>query len=172
MKITALEEYGFRCMLLLAKSGQGTSLTLTEFADHERLSIPYAAKLLTLLKKAGLVKSVRGRNGGYALARSAQSILLKEIFDSLGDPVFSPEHCDRYTGNEEFCVHTDDCSVRHIWMSFDGFISSMLSRITLAEVASGEVDLFHTVGEMVGRIDSGRETKRENNGFNSTNERQ
>lgn len=172
MKITALEEYGFRCMILLAKHGPANSLTLTEFAEHERLSIPYAAKLLALLKKSRLVKSVRGRNGGYALARNPEEILLSEIFDSLGDRVYSPDHCDRYTGNEEFCVHTDDCSVRHIWMSFDGFLSNMLSRITLAEVASGEVDLLHTMSEIVGRIDSGQDSKLENKRFNSTNERQ
>jgi Rrf2 family iron-sulfur cluster assembly transcriptional regulator len=172
MKITALEEYGLRCMVLLARHGHESSLTLTEFAEHERLSIPYAAKLLALLKKSGLVKSMRGRNGGYVLARIPEKILLNEIFDSLGDRVFSPDHCDRYTGNEEFCVHTGDCSVRHIWMSFDGFISNMLSRITLAEVASGEVDLLNTMNKIVGRINSGQETKRGNNKFNSTNERQ
>ncbi len=172
MRITALEEYGFRCMLLLAKHGLSSSLTLTEFAEHERLSIPYAAKLLALLKKAGLVKSVRGRNGGYALTRDPEKILLNEIFDSLGDRVFSPEHCDRYTGNEEFCIHTGDCSVRHIWMSFDGFISGMLSRITLAEVATGEIDLFNAISEMIGQADSNGQTKLKRKRLSSTNERQ
>ena len=172
MKITALEEYGFRCMLLLAKSGLDTSLTLTQFAEHERLSIPYAAKLLGLLKKSGLVKSVRGRNGGYALARDPEKIVLNEIFDSLGDPVFSRDHCDRFTGKEEYCVHADNCSVRHIWISFDGFLSNLLSRITLADMASGEVDLVNTMRQMVVQADSNRETKLENKRFNSTNERQ
>jgi Rrf2 family iron-sulfur cluster assembly transcriptional regulator len=172
MRITALEEYGIRCMVLMARHGHESSLTLTEFAEHERLSIPYAAKLLALLKKSGLVKSVRGRNGGYILARIPEKIFLNEIFDSLGDRVFSLDHCDRYTGNDDFCVHTDDCSVRHIWMSFDGFISNMLSRITLAEVASGEVDLLNTMNKMVDRINSDRETKPENSKFNSTNKHQ
>ncbi len=141
MKITALEEYGFRCMLLLARRGHEASLSLPDFAEMEGLSLPYAGKLLMILKEAGLVKAVRGRNGGYLLTKEPENIWLKEIFDALGDPVFSPEYCDRFTGENDACVHNDDCTVRHIWKSFDGFIGNMLSRVSLADVAAGDVDL-------------------------------
>lgn len=147
MKITALEEYGLRCMILLARSGEGT-LTLSDFSRREGLSIPYAGKLLMILKKAGLVEAVRGRNGGYALARNADSVFLKEIFDALGEPVFSPTHCQKYTGEENVCVHTGDCSVRDIWKGFGGIISDMLGKITLADIASrdtGVLENFRTI---------------------------
>ena len=140
MKITALEEYGFRCMLLLARSGDKVSLTLPEFAESERLSVPYAGKLLMILKKAGLVRAVRGRNGGYVLTKMPEDIRLKEIFDALGDPVFSAGYCDRFTGENDACVHNDDCTVRHIWKSFDGFIGDILSRVSLADVAVGDIN--------------------------------
>ncbi len=141
MRITALEEYGFRCMLLLARSGQEVSLTLPVFAESERVSVPYAGKLLMILKKAGLVRAVRGRNGGYALTKEPEDIRLKEIFDALGDRVFFDGYCDRFAGENDDCVHNADCTVRHIWKSFDGFIGSMLSRVSLADVAAGDVDL-------------------------------
>ncbi len=140
MKITALEEYGFRCMLLLARRGYQASLTLPDFAESEGLSVPYAGKLLTILRKAGLVKAVRGRNGGYVLTKMPEDIRLKEIFDALGDPVYSPAHCDRFARENEACVHNDDCTVRHIWKSFEGFIGDMLSRVSLADVALGDID--------------------------------
>lgn len=142
MKITALEEYGFRCMVLLAHSGQKESLTLSDFAEGEGLSLPYAAKLLMILKKAGLVRAIRGRNGGYVLTKDPANIKLKEIFDALGDPVFSPDYCDRFTGENDICVHTDDCVVRHIWQSFNMFIGSMLSRVSLADIAAGDSNLL------------------------------
>jgi len=145
MSITALEEYGFRCMLLLARSGQKVSLNLPDFAESEGLSLPYAGKLLMILKKADLVKAIRGRNGGYVLTKKPEDIRLKEIFDALGDPVFSPGYCGRFTGENEVCVHTDDCTVRHIWKSFDGFIGNMLSRVSLADVAAGDMNLLKTV---------------------------
>ncbi|HBC46781.1 MAG TPA: transcriptional regulator [candidate division Zixibacteria bacterium] len=139
MKISAIEEYGIRCMLLLARSNTDETLTLPEFELREGLSIPYAAKLLMILKRAGLVKAVRGRKGGYILARAPEQIALKEILDALGEPVFSSSHCGRHSGQLDICVHHDDCQVRVIWKSFDNFISQILTGITLADVASGNL---------------------------------
>ena len=141
MKITALEEYGLRCMLLLARSN-GNTLTLPDFSQGEGLSIPYAGKLLMILKKSGLVKAVRGRNGGYTLSRQADKIYLNEIFNALGEPVFSPSHCQKFSGEEEICVHKGDCSVRDIWKGFGGLIGTVLERITLADIVSGNLEII------------------------------
>ncbi|HBZ00912.1 MAG TPA: transcriptional regulator [candidate division Zixibacteria bacterium] len=142
MKISAIEEYGIRCMLLLARRNADETLTLPEFELREGLSIPYAAKLLMILKRAGLVKAARGRKGGYMLARAPEQIPLKEILDALGEPVFSSSHCGRHSGQLDICVHHDDCQVRVIWKSFDNFISQILTGITLADVASGNLDFL------------------------------
>ena len=138
MRVTALEEYGLRCMLLLARN-QDESLTLPEFSRLEGLSIPYAAKLLMILKKAGLVKAVRGRSGGYELARSADEIHLKEIFDAVGEPLFSPAHCRKFSGDDLVCAHTGDCSVKNIWQGFGSMINNILEGVTLADIASGNI---------------------------------
>jgi Rrf2 family transcriptional regulator, iron-sulfur cluster assembly transcription factor len=158
MKISALEEYGIRCMLLLARCEPGDTLTLPEFQEKEGLSIPYAAKLLMILKKAGLVKASRGRKGGYALARAADDIQLKEIIDALGEPAFSSSHCGRHTGQFDACVHQNDCQVRVIWKSFDSFISQLLSGITLADAAAGKLaNLENIQVTMSGEADSSGE---------------
>jgi Rrf2 family protein len=144
MKITALEEYGMRCMVLLATCEPDETLTLPDFKLREGLSVPYAAKLLMILKRAGLVKAVRGRKGGYALSRPADKIALKDIFDSLGEPAFSPTHCERHTGLLEICVHEGDCKVRDIWKSFGGIIDQLLDKITLADVAGGHLGILES----------------------------
>jgi Rrf2 family protein len=144
MKITALEEYGFRCMLLLASIGPDETLNLPDFQNREGLSIPYAGKLLMILRKAGLVKAIRGRNGGYALAKASDKIVLKEIFDALGEPAFSPSHCEKHTGLYKICVHQEDCKVRHIWKTFDSFIGRLLDKITLADVAQGKLEILES----------------------------
>jgi len=144
MRITALEEYGLRCMLLLARN-DGSTLTLSDFSIREGLSIPYSGKLLTILRKAELVKAVRGRNGGYALAKRPEEILLKEIFDALGEPVFSPSHCRKFTGEERTCVHKEECSVRDIWRGFEGLIGNVLERITLADILSGNLEIIENL---------------------------
>ena len=158
MKITALEEYGFRCMLLLARRGYEVSLTLPDFAEGEGLSVPYAGKLLMILKKASLVMAARGRNGGYVLTKEPEDIRLKEIFDALGDPVYSPAHCDRFTRENKACIHNDDCTVRHIWKSFEGFIGDMLSRVSLADVAAGDIDLSKAMEAAIPRKQTLKET--------------
>ena len=59
MKISAQEEYGLRCLLRLAQSGDRASATLPEIAAAEGLSVPYAAKLLSVLRQAGLIAENR-----------------------------------------------------------------------------------------------------------------
>lgn len=145
MKVTALEEYGLRCMVLLAKSEPNRPLTLPEFGFKEGVSVPYAGKLLMILKNGGLVKAVRGRNGGYILALPPKEITLKEIFDALGEPIFSSSHCDRYAGENEICVHTGGCSVRNIWETFEDFINAFLEKVTLADLAAGDDKLLKKI---------------------------
>jgi Rrf2 family protein len=155
MKVTALEEYGLRCMVLLARSGTEHPLTLPEFGVREGVSTPYAGKLLMILKKSGLVRAVRGRNGGYVLAIPPEEISLKQVFDALGQPVFSTNHCDRYTGENEICVHQGGCSVRNIWETFEGITRTLLERISLAELASGDVDFLKEINFTFGDKDGG-----------------
>ncbi|SYZ72182.1 Transcriptional regulator, BadM/Rrf2 family [Candidatus Zixiibacteriota bacterium] len=151
MKVTALEEYGLRCMILLARSGTGESLTLPEISAKEGLSLPYAGKLLMILKQSGLVKAVRGRRGGYTLAKPAEEIVLREVFDALGEPVFGPNHCERYNEDGECCVHNDDCTVRTVWGTFNRFVSGYLDSVTLADLVKGNGNA--TKGELPTQMD-------------------
>ncbi len=66
MKITSQEEYGLRCLLRLARAGSGRSLTIPEIAANEGLSVPYVAKLLSVLRQAGLIDSVLAGDGAGA----------------------------------------------------------------------------------------------------------
>lgn len=138
MKITAIEEYGLRCMLALAKKWPEESLTMPELSVMEGLSIPYVGKLMMILKRAGLVKSLRGRNGGYILADNPENINLKVIFMALGEPIYSGKHCLRYPGDKDSCVHKDDCNVKNMWLTFNNFINAVLKKLTLADLAKGD----------------------------------
>ena len=141
MRITALEEYGLRCMILLARNGDHTPLALPKMGEKEALSVPYSAKLMLLLRQGGLVEAVRGRHGGYMLAMPAERISLRSIFHALCGPVFSLRHCERYaTGKKprgrENCIHSVDCVVRDVWKAFLLVTDDMLSKATLLDLAS------------------------------------
>ncbi len=137
MRITALEEYGLRCMLILAGNDGKRSLTLPEIAEQEGVSISYAGKLLMILRQANMVISERGRNGGYVLARPAEDITIKDIFDALGEPMFSSAHCERYSGTSDSCVHEGDCVVKDIWSTLNSLIGDYLSEISLEKLSKG-----------------------------------
>jgi Rrf2 family iron-sulfur cluster assembly transcriptional regulator len=140
MKITALEEYGLRCMLSLAKNWPDKSVTMPEMSVMEGLSIPYIGKLMMILKKAGLVKAVRGRNGGYILASPPDTLHLNMIFSALGEPIYSSRHCARYSGDEDICVHDGNCNVKHMWRTFNDLINNILYDLTLADLINGEYE--------------------------------
>jgi Rrf2 family protein len=151
MRITATEEYGLRCLVMLAKRGSNDPLTLSDIGDGEGMSQPYAAKIMNLLRQAGLAESIRGRNGGYILAYPANKITLTDAFDAMGEPLFSPSHCDKFgsPAAEESCVHTGDCSVRDVWAGMQRLIGNVMSQITLAELVSasegGGLSIFSLV---------------------------
>src|SRR5947207_15079490 len=108
MKITAQEEYGLRCLLRLARSAEGPPLTIPEIASSENLSPAYVGKLLAVLRHAGLIESVRGRAGGYYLARPPEEIRLGGVLLVLGEPPYDdPGYCEKHAGPEPDgpCVH-------------------------------------------------------------------
>jgi Rrf2 family protein len=144
MKITAQEEYGLRCLLRLARAGAGEALTIPEIADAEKLSQPYVAKLLSVLRQAGLITSVRGRTGGYHLARAASDVRLGEVMRALGEPLFEePAYCERHAGPETggICVHNDGCTLRVIWQTLEQWMRHFLDQVTLADLLQSQVQI-------------------------------
>jgi Rrf2 family protein len=149
MKITAQEEYGLRCLLRLARAGEGRSLTIPEIAAVESLSEPYVGKLLAVVRRAGLIDSVRGRAGGYRLAKAPAEIGLGSLLLVLGEPLFNePEYCERHAGTSSadgLCVHHGACSLRGLWNTLEHWIRSTLDQITLADLLENEMRITELV---------------------------
>jgi Rrf2 family protein len=141
MKITAQEEYGLRCLLRLAQANTGQSLTIPEVAAAEGMSAPYVAKLLAVLRQAGLIESARGRAGGYRLARPATEIGLGSVIAALGEPLYDdPGYCQRHKGTEteENCVHITGCALRGLWQTLEYWMKHLLDQITVADLLQNE----------------------------------
>jgi Rrf2 family protein len=141
MKITAQEEYGLRCLLRLARvEADQPPLTIPEIAADEHLSPPNVAKLLSVLRQAGLIESVRGRTGGYRLAHPPTDIRLGAVLLALGEPLYDGEYCDRHAGLDADgpCVHRNDCTLRILWGTLEGWIRRTLNQITLADLLQSE----------------------------------
>jgi Rrf2 family protein len=141
MKISAQEEYGLRCLLQLARAdAQGESLTLSQIAALEGISVANAGKLMWILNKAGLVQSQRGTKGGYRLARAAADIRLNEVISVLDDETVAT-HCKSYTGVLTSCVHTGDCGIRPVIVELHQIVDNALSDITLSQLLGTEANV-------------------------------
>ena len=141
MKITALEEYGLRCVLRLAMKPGGGPLTVAEIAEKEGLTVPYAGKLLTVLRQNGLVDSVRGRSGGYILTRPAETISVEEVLSALGEPLFATNYCEAHPGALAVCSHQGNCSIRSVWQVLGEMIHRVLLGTSLADLCGQEEHL-------------------------------
>src|SRR5947209_2329611 len=140
MKITAQEEYGLRCLLRLAQAGD-QALTIPEVAAAEQLSVPYVAKLLSILRQAGFIESVRGRSGGYHLSREPRDIQLGSVLRALGEPLFEePAYCERHASPETngACIHLGGCSLRVLWQTLEEWMRHILDHATLADLLLDE----------------------------------
>ena len=137
MKITALEEYGIRCLLQVAKASQ-EGVSISEISKREGLSIQYISKLTSILRKAGLLSSRRGIRGGDHLAKHPTKIKLSTVLSVLGGVKFDHVLCEAHTGHKRACVHESNCSVRSVWGGIYGYVFSILDKMTLADLLKSE----------------------------------
>jgi Rrf2 family protein len=152
MKITAQEEYGLRCLLQLARVPGGTLVSVKEIAAKEGLSCANVEKLLRLMSQSGLVHSVRGVKGGYALNRSATQTTLGEVIRVLGNMPTTKEICHVFTGTQQACVHFSDCGIRSVWSGLTSYIQSFLDQTTLASLLGQE----YAVSEQLSKRSNGK----------------
>lgn len=136
MKLSPLEEYGLRCLIQLARRDGAQPVTIRQISEGEGLSPAYVGKLMFLLQKADLVRSTRGVQGGYVLARPPERTNLNEVFQAL-DPGAFEDVCGRFTGSADACVHNGSCAIKSVWRGLSEQINGYLERVSLAELAQG-----------------------------------
>lgn len=129
MKLSTRSRYGLRLMLVLARNyGKGNTF-LKDIAREEEISEKYLSLIIIPLKGVGLINSVRGSSGGYALAKAPSQITLKNIVD-----VFEGDCLVDCVNNPNACQRVSTCASRDIWTLLGGKISETLSSITLEQL--------------------------------------
>ena len=125
-------DYGLRAMIDLAEHfGQG-AVQSAQIAARQRISDPYLDQLLTALRKAGLVHSVRGPAGGHALARRPDQVTLAEIVVALEGPTTFVS-CMQ---DQDTCQLGHGCAIQQVWKDMERASMRVLETTTLAELAA------------------------------------
>lgn len=132
MRVSAKELYGLRAMSEFARHfGQGP-LSLTEVAQKQGLSQPYLEQIAIDLRRAGLLCSKRGAQGGYFLARAPEAMTAGDVIRALEGSIL-PIQCVA----DQRCVPCsieDGCSARGLWEEVRDRLVETLDSITLADL--------------------------------------
>ena len=129
MKLSPAAELAIRGILVLAGEDDSTPIPLKEICQRRDLPREYLVKIFSMLTKAGLVTPIRGKKGGYVLARSPEDISLLEVIEAVEGRIslnycqHDPPQCDE-----------DDCLVRPIWTELQHIVRDKLASSSLAEV--------------------------------------
>ena len=131
MRIPMKVDYAVRALIELADTyGSGTKQS-ADIAERWNIPAPYLDQLLTALRKAGLVASVRGPQGGHALARNPASISVGEGFEALEGPL-QPIDC---LEDNPRCSFSGACAIQDLWAEVQSSVSQLLASVTIGDLA-------------------------------------
>jgi Rrf2 family protein len=121
-------------MVRLGRSFGSGPVPLTDLARQENLPLPYLEQIAGQLRRAGLVSSRLGVKGGYALARSPETLSMADIVKSL-EGSLAPVSCLAEGGGPGECTHADTpCSAHAFWEQLQGTITATLQSVTVADL--------------------------------------
>lgn len=154
MKLSTKGRYGLTAMVDLALNSGDGPISLKSIADRQGLSEHYLEQLISGLRKAGLVKSVRGAQGGYVLGRIADKIRIGDIIRVLEGPI-APVDCVSEE-DSECCQKAGYCVTRTIREKVRDSITDVLDSITLADMVkdSEKTESERTLGNVLHLIES------------------
>ncbi len=116
-------------MLDLAFHSQIKPVTLTDIAARQTISLSYLEQLFARLRRAGMVKGVRGPGGGYKLCRKTSDINIADIIAAVNEPLDSTK-----CGGEANCQKDQACLTHDLWMGLSEQIREYLKGISLADL--------------------------------------
>jgi Rrf2 family cysteine metabolism transcriptional repressor len=132
MKLSTKGQYGLRALLDMAVYQHQGPVALNNIADREGISEGYLEQLMMPLKRAGIVKSVRGAQGGYLLSKAPKDVTVGEIIRVLEGPI-APVACV----NEDFpeaCERSSSCVTKLVWAKVRDSISEVLDSYSLEDL--------------------------------------
>jgi Rrf2 family protein len=135
MHVTAKADYAVRAVVELAGSGQNSPRKVDEVAQAQSIPVSFLENILTQLRSSGIVRSQRGPEGGYWLAKPAEEVNLAQIIRAVEGPLVGvrgqrPEEVE-YAGSAE--------SLKQVWIALRANLRKVLEHVTVADVAAGKL---------------------------------
>ena len=135
MHVTAKADYAVRAVVELASSSQESPRKVDDVAQAQGIPVSFLENILTQLRSSGVVRSQRGPEGGYWLARPAEEVSLAQVIRAVEGPLVGvrgqrPEEIE-YTGSAE--------ALQKVWIALRANLRKVLEEVTVADVAGGKL---------------------------------
>ncbi len=144
MKLSTKGRYGLRALIDLAVY-EDDAVSIQSIAERQGISESYLEQLMRLLKKAGLVTSVRGAGGGYRLAKPAAEISVGDILRAL-EGNLEAVNCTAFQ-EETACQGADCCVTKYVWKKINDAITDTVDGIFLDELVSDSRAVIEKKGQ-------------------------
>lgn len=132
MKLSTKGRYGLRAMIDMARYSEKEPVSISSIAARQGISEGYLEQIVSLLKKAGLVASIRGAGGGYVLAKEMKEISAGDILRAL-EGSLEPVRCAAFY-SEEGCMASEGCVTKYVWQRINESINRTVDEIKLDEL--------------------------------------
>lgn len=134
LKLSTKGRYGLRAFIDLAVCGENQPVSLASIAQRQEISVSYLEQLMAKLKKAGLVESVRGVNGGYSIARPADEISVGDVLRALEGDLAPVECAGIDNGGKAHCNGSSQCVSKIVWKRINDSINDTVDSIFIGEL--------------------------------------
>ena len=130
MKISTKGRYGLRILMDLALHQSEKPRLIRDIAKSQQISEKYISRLVIALRKAGMIRSVRGVNGGFHIAMKPEDITLLDVIEVMEGPL-SIVNC---VSMPKRCRMSDNCAPREVWCKLNEEIRDLMRQTTLADI--------------------------------------
>ncbi|MBI2764459.1 MAG: Rrf2 family transcriptional regulator [Chloroflexi bacterium] len=135
MRVSTRSDYGLRALIELAGHYGGGPLQSSEIALRRHIPEQYLDQLLTTLRKAGFIRSLRGPSGGHELVRDPATVRVREVIETLEGSLAPVAWLDE---PPEFTDHPHQCGQREIWERIRDATSEILAAYTISDLLERE----------------------------------
>jgi Rrf2 family protein len=142
MRLSTKSRYGVRALFDIAYHSQGRPTQIKEISRREGITPRYLEQIFQKLKKAGMVKSIRGPKGGYYLSRTPEEIVVGDIIRAMDESI-EPVHCARMTRGRKKCRRESRCAAQVIWQEAGQRLREYLDSTSLSTMCkiAGEMGI-------------------------------
>ncbi|URZ06393.1 RrF2 family transcriptional regulator [Clostridium felsineum] len=142
MKLSTKGRYGVKAMVDLAIHYGEDPVSIKSISERQKISESYLEQLFVPLRKANLIKSIRGSQGGYVLSKDPKDIYISNIFDVLEGPIEISDCVE-----SDNCNNSDYCVTRLLWVKIKESIDNVTKTITLKDMVDDYNSIKNEINE-------------------------